>query len=154
MSSIFEDQLKSATALTNDSERLVALRAVVFTESASDAESIKIKEQALTQLCDQLVKIQDAAGLASLLSQLHDFFRTIPKAKTAKLVRSLIDSIAKIPGSTALQVRYGLLSDDKRRCCTVPHFDLEQLPSCVHSSVTFTPDQVVCETAITLLLRH
>lgn len=106
MSTTFEEQLKSATALTNDAERVIALRAVVFTESASDAESIKIKEQALNQLCDQLVKNQDAAGLAALLSHLHEFFRTIPKAKTAKLVRSLIDSIAKIPGSTALQVSH------------------------------------------------
>ncbi len=32
------------------------------------------------------------------------FFNTVPKAKTAKIVRSIIDSIARIPNSTELQV--------------------------------------------------
>jgi 26S proteasome regulatory subunit N6 len=72
--------------------------------ATNDAEALKSKEQSISALTDLLVKNRDAIGLRELLSQLRPFFNTIPKAKTAKIVRSVIDSIAKIPGSTELQV--------------------------------------------------
>uniref|UniRef100_A0A7S0WQH3 PCI domain-containing protein n=1 Tax=Chlamydomonas leiostraca TaxID=1034604 RepID=A0A7S0WQH3_9CHLO len=80
------------------------LQAFVLAEGSSDAEAVKIKENAITELSDRLVKAGDAKQLAGLLSQLRGFFNLIPKAKTAKIVRGIIDSIAKIPGSTQLQV--------------------------------------------------
>lgn len=80
------------------------LKAYVLAESGSDVETVKQKEEAITKLSELLVKEQEAQSLASLLSQLRGFFSTIPKAKTAKIVRNIIDSIAKIPGSTQLQV--------------------------------------------------
>lgn len=86
-------------------EGIAKLRTYILSEGASDAETIKNKEQAISQLTDQLVKQNDAQGLRDLLSQLRGFFGAIPKAKTAKLVRSIIDSVAKVPGSTQLQVR-------------------------------------------------
>lgn len=70
-----------------------------------DAESVKAKEAAIGRLTELLVKQQDAAGLAALLTELRPLFNAIPKAKTAKLVRTVIDSIARVPGSTQLQVR-------------------------------------------------
>jgi 26S proteasome regulatory subunit N6 len=81
-----------------------ALRARVLTSTPSDVESIKAKEEAIVQLCDAYVKAQDAAALTSLLADLRPFFSAIPKAKTAKIVRSIIDQIAKIPNSTEIQV--------------------------------------------------
>lgn len=85
---------------------LAQLRAYVLDDSTNtDPEAIKNKEAAITsKLCEALVKRQDAAGLAQLLAQLRTFFTAIPKAKTAKIVRSIIDSIARVPGSTQLQV--------------------------------------------------
>ncbi len=74
-------------------------------DAPADAESVKLKEQAVNQLAELLVKEQDAQGLAELLSQLRGFFAAIPKAKTAKIVRHIIDSISKVPGSTQLQAR-------------------------------------------------
>ena len=40
-----------------------------------------------------------------MLTELRTFFASIPKAKTAKLVRAVIDSIAKVPNTTELQAR-------------------------------------------------
>jgi len=62
------------------------------------------REAAITRLCELLVQKQEAQALAELLSQLRGFFGAIPKAKTAKIVRNIIDSIAKVPGSTQLLV--------------------------------------------------
>jgi 26S proteasome regulatory subunit N6 len=83
---------------------LAALKQTVFGEQGSDAETIKQKEEAISKLSDAYVKQQDAKALTELLSQLRPFFAVIPKAKTAKLVRNIIDQIAKIPNSTDIQV--------------------------------------------------
>ena len=83
------------------------MQALILKDNSSDVESIKIKEQAIQQLCDLYVKQLNATALRDLLSLLRGFFVNIPKAKTAKLVRSIIDSITKIPGSTQLQASRG-----------------------------------------------
>ena len=64
----------------------------------------QVKEQAITELCELHIKKQDAKAISNLLPQLRPFFSTIPKAKTAKIVRTVIDCIARIPGSTGVQV--------------------------------------------------
>uniref|UniRef100_A0A383WIP6 PCI domain-containing protein n=1 Tax=Tetradesmus obliquus TaxID=3088 RepID=A0A383WIP6_TETOB len=95
-------------AASSSSEDLKAkaqqLHQTVFADTASDAESVKQKEEAIGQLSDTYVKLQDAKALTQLLSQLRPFFAVIPKAKTAKIVRNIIDQVAKIPNSTDIQV--------------------------------------------------
>ncbi|GAX78892.1 hypothetical protein CEUSTIGMA_g6331.t1 [Chlamydomonas eustigma] len=90
-------------ASSNLNEAVKKLQQLVLADSINDVEAIKLKELAVQKLCDLLVKSQDATGLRDLLSKLREFFNVIPKAKTAKIVRTIIDSIAKIPGSTQLQ---------------------------------------------------
>ncbi len=46
-----------------------------------------------------MVHIEDAEGLRALLDRLRELFQRIPKAKTAKIVRSVIEGISKIPDS-------------------------------------------------------
>lgn len=100
------EELKAGEELANSNleEAVKKLKGLVLSEENNDAEAVKVKEQTIQTLCDLLIKAKDAAGLKDLLSQLREFFNVIPKAKTAKIVRSIIDSIAKIPGSTQLQV--------------------------------------------------
>ena len=47
-------------------------------------------------------------ALRVLLTELRPLFGAIPKAKTAKLVRGLIEAISRVPDSTQLQVRQGM----------------------------------------------
>lgn len=42
----------------------------------------------------------------TLLKSSGSFFEALPKAKTAKVVRTIIDIVAKVPDSTALQVSH------------------------------------------------
>ncbi len=85
-------------------QAIADLREIALGQSPNDAESIKIKEQAIQLLADTLAKQHDAAALRQLLTDLRVLFAVIPKAKTAKLVRNVIEAIAKVPNSTALQV--------------------------------------------------
>jgi 26S proteasome regulatory subunit N6 len=99
-------QVKAALVLaeTDVNGGVEALKALVLDASCNDVEAIKEKESAISKVIDLLVKSKNATGLSQLLSQLPAFFSAIPKAKTAKIVRSVIDAIAKIPGTTQLQV--------------------------------------------------
>ena len=89
---------------TDPSAAVAGLRDVVIGAHPNDVESLKAKEAALQKLTELLVKQQDAAALAALLTELRPLFAAIPKAKTAKIVRTVIDSIAKVPNSTQLLV--------------------------------------------------
>eukprot|EP00168_Porphyra_purpurea_P001353 TRINITY_DN1167_c0_g1_i1.p1 TRINITY_DN1167_c0_g1~~TRINITY_DN1167_c0_g1_i1.p1 ORF type:complete len:410 (+),score=148.98 TRINITY_DN1167_c0_g1_i1:92-1321(+) len=53
-----------------------------------------IKQAAIIGLADVLIKCKRAAEVATLTKTLHGYFATIPKAKTAKLVRTLIDHVS------------------------------------------------------------
>ena len=81
------------------------LRDIVLGDHPNDAETIKTKEQALQSLANLYAKQKDAEALRALLTELRPLFALIPKAKTAKIVRTVVDTIAKVPDSTAVQVR-------------------------------------------------
>ncbi|KDP24695.1 hypothetical protein JCGZ_26470 [Jatropha curcas] len=76
----------------------------ILENPSSSPESIRIKEQAITNLSDLLKEEQRAEELRSLLTQLRPFFALIPKAKTAKIVRGIIDAVSKIPNTSDLQI--------------------------------------------------
>ena len=84
--------------------RSVALAPLLPAGSASGPEDTKTRETAVTSLTSVLAKQRDAAALRALLGELRPLFAALPKAKTAKLVRTVIDAVATIPDTTALQV--------------------------------------------------
>jgi 26S proteasome regulatory subunit N6 len=84
-----------------------ALRALIITEvpahQACD-EDLRVKELAVTRLCALYVAAADMASLRALLAFLRPFFALIPKARTAKIVRSVIEALGRVPGSTEVLV--------------------------------------------------
>jgi len=70
-----------------------------------DPETVAAKEQAIQQLGELYVQNGLADKLVSLVSSLRPFFAVVPKAKTAKIVRTLIDQLSKIPNTLALQMQ-------------------------------------------------
>lgn len=100
-------QLAAAEAAGSPAATATALRSLVCGPSPNDAECLKVKEAALAKLTEALVTQKDAAGLRSLLADLRPLFVAIPKAKTAKIVRTVIDAISRVPDSTQLLVRRG-----------------------------------------------
>lgn len=80
------------------------LLAVIQGPDDSD-EALKGKETAIYQLGELYARRHEGDKVAQLISSLRPFFANIPKARTAKVVRTLIDQVAKIPDSMALQMR-------------------------------------------------
>ncbi|CAA0820479.1 26S proteasome non-ATPase regulatory subunit 11 homolog [Striga hermonthica] len=97
------DSLFGASEAKTPSEAISILYGVLEDPSSSP-EALRIKEQAINNLADLLRQEGRAHDLQSLLTKLRPFFSLIPKAKTAKIVRVIIDAVAKIPGTSDLQI--------------------------------------------------
>jgi len=97
------DSIAQALEAKTPAEAISILYRVLENPSSS-SEALRIKEQAVTNLSDLLRQENRAEDLRNLLNQLRPFFNLIPKAKTAKIVRGIIDAVAKIPGTSDLQI--------------------------------------------------
>lgn len=66
-------------------------------------EALRLYEHGLSWLAGIYAQDGDAEGVRALLRSSLSFFKLLPKARTAKLVRVLVDTVASIPTSqTAL----------------------------------------------------
>lgn len=97
------DSIAQAKEASNPSDAISMLYHVLDDPSSS-SEALRVKELAITELSDLLRQENRAQDLCNLLTQLRPFFSLIPKAKTAKIVRGIIDAVAKIPGTSELQI--------------------------------------------------
>ncbi|XP_021724519.1 26S proteasome non-ATPase regulatory subunit 11 homolog [Chenopodium quinoa] len=97
------ESLEQALEANSAAESITILQRVLADPSSSP-DALRIKEQAITKLTDYLRQENKAEDLRILLTQLRSYFSMIPKAKTAKIVRGIIDTVAKIPNSTELQI--------------------------------------------------
>ena len=69
------------------------------------AEIAKAREEAALTLADLYATSKSTEKLSLLLDDLRPLFSVVPKAKTAKIVRAIIDAVARIPGTIALQLK-------------------------------------------------
>lgn len=69
------------------------------------AEIAKAREEAALALADLYASRGSADKLTMLLEDLRPLFAKVPKAKTAKIVRAIIDAVSRIPGTTELQLK-------------------------------------------------
>ncbi|KAG1334257.1 26S proteasome non-ATPase regulatory subunit 11 [Cocos nucifera] len=97
------DSIAQALEAKDPSESISILYRVLE-NPASSPEALRIKEQAISNLTELLTQEKKAEELRTLLTQLRPFFSLIPKAKTAKIVRGIIDAVVKIPGTSDLQI--------------------------------------------------
>ncbi|TVU49220.1 hypothetical protein EJB05_00518, partial [Eragrostis curvula] len=87
-----------------DASESISILYRVLEDPSSSADALRTKELAITNLTNYLTKENRAEDLRNLLTKLRPFFALIPKAKTAKIVRGIIDAVAKIPGTSELQI--------------------------------------------------
>lgn len=98
------DRMEAAAELSEvDPTRAAAGFREVLNDVATGDSANKVKEQAIYQLGSLLAKTGQAASLVSLVRDVRPFFATLPKARTAKIVRTLIDFVAQTPDSHAVQ---------------------------------------------------
>lgn len=98
-------QLDSAKdTLKSDSKAgIAALRNVIGIEG-DGSDLIQVKEQAITALTNALADDHDAKGLKQLLQDLRPMYALMAKAKAARIVRTVIDALARVPDTAQLQV--------------------------------------------------
>eukprot|EP00010_Vexillifera_abyssalis_P000685 CAMPEP_0201562052 /NCGR_PEP_ID=MMETSP0173_2-20130828/79121_1 /ASSEMBLY_ACC=CAM_ASM_000268 /TAXON_ID=218659 /ORGANISM="Vexillifera sp., Strain DIVA3 564/2" /LENGTH=421 /DNA_ID=CAMNT_0047976589 /DNA_START=822 /DNA_END=2087 /DNA_ORIENTATION=- len=90
---------------TNDSQQQINMYQEIIAMKATGEQVNTIKEQSVYRLGQLLAKAEQPEELESLLKKLRPFFEQIPKAKTAKIVRTLIELVSNIKGaSLTLQV--------------------------------------------------
>ena len=120
------EKLKAHVELARDLEKksdvekaIDAYRGVIFSLSPRDDdgggekkkptaadgnEETKIREQAIDAVSHLYAKKKDARAIKLLVDELKPLFEDMPKAKTAKIVRNLIDVLASLEGFDELQV--------------------------------------------------
>ena len=125
------EELRQRLKSASESESSTSTyRDIVLGGYPNDADTLKIKDEALQKLSDAYIKSGDATALRQLLTDLRPLFGSLPKAKTAKIVRSIIEATAKIPGSTDLQVLSVCMLDQAARLPSAELFLGPQLEMC------------------------
>ena len=74
-------------------------------EEGDGDEFNKLKEQAICKLGELYADNARVQDIQKLMVSIRPFFANIPKAKTAKIVRTLIELVAKVSGSSDLQMK-------------------------------------------------
>jgi len=103
------ERLESAMLLRSRSEpdcasSLEDLATIIIQDSEHHEDRAGVFEKVLVGLLSLYVSIGDETRFSNLLSRLRDYFVVIPRARTAKLGRMIIQALRKVPGSQDLQV--------------------------------------------------
>ncbi|KAJ3336991.1 26S proteasome regulatory subunit rpn6 [Gonapodya sp. JEL0774] len=98
------ETLKKVDALsaTDPDQAMVLLRGVIYTEDATT--DLATKETAVLKLGELYGKTRKSRELAELIRTSRTFLAGLPKAKSAKIVRTLTDNFADIPASIPIQI--------------------------------------------------
>jgi len=101
----FETLLEKAKEMETKSPENAqqAYKDIIFNQDLDDPTA-KGKEKAIHALGEFLVKLEKAQELCKLSEDLRPLFDDFPKAKTAKIIRGLIDHLSYIEGTRALQI--------------------------------------------------
>ena len=101
-------ELKHAQSLAQSgklSEAESAYLSVVRKQiSPTDELALREQELAITSLGDLYRDAKDSKSLVNLVKESKDFTTSFSKAKTAKIVRYLVDLFSSIPGATQTQI--------------------------------------------------
>lgn len=102
----FDDLLEKAKDLEtkNPADAIKAYKAIIENKEDLDDPTAKGREQAVYALASFMVEQKNAKEIEALSVSLRPLYDELPKAKTAKIVRTLIDYVSKIPDTESLQI--------------------------------------------------
>ncbi|KAJ5076400.1 26s proteasome non-atpase regulatory subunit 11 [Anaeramoeba ignava] len=98
-----KEKYQKAKQNKNEKEILKEYQEIIQTKTENE-EEIKIKEETIIEIGEIFAKLGFGENIKNLMDSLQDFFLQLPKARTAKIVRKLIELINQIPNSIDLQI--------------------------------------------------
>lgn len=117
-------RLEKANASSDAKHAESEYRAIIA--SVSTADDVKTsKEAAIIALAKLLVKEKRPEEVVKLSKEVRPFYATIPKAKTAKIVRGILDTVAR-QGVASIDVQRTLCNDTIEWCRTEKRTFLRQ----------------------------
>lgn len=135
--SISMGDLDDALALSEKNSDAATSQLKQIANSAENNEdAVKVKEQALHGLAQIFAKHNRSAELRQLFVDMRPFFASLPKARTAKIVRSLVSAVSK--AQAPLNTQAELLQ--------------ESIQWCISEKRTFLKHRLQCRLA-TVFLR-
>lgn len=99
-----QDEQRDPTKAVTSYKQIINLQPGQGQLPDSVDEFNKTKEEAIYRLGKLYGKQSKAKELAALAKEIRPFFDSVSKAKTAKIVRTLIDLVAEIPDTVELQI--------------------------------------------------
>lgn len=98
----FQESYDEAMEVVDPNRQAELFRALIQREGASDKQ-FKIQEQGIYRLAEVLAREKRTTELVNLVSELRPVFQSIAKARTAKIVRTIFDLVARIPDTMDTQ---------------------------------------------------
>ena len=102
---LFVGLYDEAVKATDKANAVGTLRSILESTSydLTSDEGKRLKEKAIYAMADIFAEAKDAGAIKQLVSDIGPFFDVIPKARTAKIVRTIMDKVAAVPDSVAIQ---------------------------------------------------
>jgi 26S proteasome regulatory subunit N6 len=102
----FDALLENAKDLEvkNPEKAVQAYRDIIHNKADLEDPTAKGREKAIYALGELFVSQKQGSSISALSTEVRPVLAELPKAKTAKIVRTLIDLLAKTPNSLGLQI--------------------------------------------------
>lgn len=94
---------RAVAQMADEPEDAIAGFTAILANTNAGAALQKLKESSIFKLCELYGRLQRAGELVKLLAGVRPFFENIAKAKTAKIVRTVINEVARCDGSDEMQ---------------------------------------------------
>lgn len=111
------EALERAEACSDNTEKAKLLRQIIESSDVGDGAA-KAKEGAISALVAVFVQEKKPANILALSRSVRPFFSTIPKAKTAKIVRGFLDAVAtdSLSSAETASLQFELCEDTIKWC--------------------------------------
>ncbi|KAI0340008.1 PCI-domain-containing protein [Trametopsis cervina] len=141
---------------TSDPKQAETIYNEILENNSPDTESLRYQEIALVKLGELYRDQHNAQGVADVINKSRAFMSSTAKAKTAKLIRTLLDFFGPIPDSREIQMQVLLTNIDwakQEKRIFLKHSLETRLIGLQLDSLQFKPALALIETLLTELKR-
>ncbi len=101
---LLDEFVLSFDAIEESQKDVKVYESLMLNERVDDI-AVKVKEKCIYRITRLYTEAKNLNEVMNLMKKNSNFFSVIPKAKTAKIVRTILDIVAKIPDSINIQTQ-------------------------------------------------